>query len=261
MVEVADHGAPVIPQAAIPSNHAIFGDRDSANTNNTPRRPPDPTSDLVMAGNTHTTPPAGHVFPSRFFPSSRQRLFFLHLFLSLPPFSFFHSLLLSSLSSSLFLLFSFLLQQETAELSVYLSLQSFYVSSILVPSSFHSCPLEYLSQWFNRMYPFAQCAIVLRTTNWLSLSSAVLGFPRMGRLRDLKKATEAYWGGKLSRDDLIAEGKRLRQEHWKIQKDAGVDIIPSNDFAFYDQVLDHIQLFGVCSPASLASIGPVLTTS
>jgi 5-methyltetrahydropteroyltriglutamate--homocysteine methyltransferase len=77
------------------------------------------------------------------------------------------------------------------------------------------------------------------------VQSSVLGFPRMGRLRDLKKATEAYWGGKLSREDLLAEGKRLRLEHWKIQKDAGVDIIPSNDFAFYDQVLDHIQMFNV----------------
>ena len=65
----------------------------------------------------------------------------------------------------------------------------------------------------------------------------------MGKLRDLKKATEAYWGGKLSADELLAEGKRLRLEHWKIQKDAGVDIIPSNDFAYYDQVLDHIQMF------------------
>lgn len=67
----------------------------------------------------------------------------------------------------------------------------------------------------------------------------------MGRLRDLKKATEAYWGGKLSRDELLDEGKRLRLEHWQIQKKAGVDLIPSNDFALYDQVLDHIQLFGV----------------
>ena len=66
----------------------------------------------------------------------------------------------------------------------------------------------------------------------------------MGKLRDLKKATEAYWGDKLSREDLLAEGKRLRLEHWKIQKDAGVDIIPSNDFSYYDQVLDHIQMFG-----------------
>ena len=70
----------------------------------------------------------------------------------------------------------------------------------------------------------------------------------MGVNRDLKKATEAYWGGKLSQSDLLAEGKRLRQAHWKIQKDAGVNIIPSNDFSYYDHVLDHIQLFGV-SPA------------
>lgn len=67
----------------------------------------------------------------------------------------------------------------------------------------------------------------------------------MGKLRDLKKATEAYWGGKISQEELVAEGKRLRLEHWKLQKDAGVSMIPSNDFAFYDQVLDHIQLFGV----------------
>lgn len=78
------------------------------------------------------------------------------------------------------------------------------------------------------------------------VQSSILGFPRMGVLRDLKKANEAYWADKLSQEDLLAEGKRLRLEHWKIQKNAGVDIIPSNDFAFYDHVLDHIQLFNVC---------------
>ncbi|EFY90339.1 methionine-synthesizing 5- methyltetrahydropteroyltriglutamate--homocysteine methyltransferase [Metarhizium acridum] len=76
------------------------------------------------------------------------------------------------------------------------------------------------------------------------VQSAILGFPRMGVNRDLKKATEAYWGGKISQADLLAEAKRLRLAHWKIQKDAGVDIIPSNDFALYDQVLCHIQDFG-----------------
>ncbi|MCJ1333861.1 methionine-synthesizing 5- methyltetrahydropteroyltriglutamate--homocysteine methyltransferase [Thelotrema lepadinum] len=76
------------------------------------------------------------------------------------------------------------------------------------------------------------------------VQSSVLGFPRMGVNRDLKKATEAYWGGKLSQSDLLAEGKRLRLAHWKIQKDAGIDVIPSNDFSYYDQVLDHIQFFG-----------------
>ncbi|KAF7553803.1 hypothetical protein G7046_g7000 [Stylonectria norvegica] len=76
------------------------------------------------------------------------------------------------------------------------------------------------------------------------VQSAILGFPRMGVNRDLKKATEAYWGGKISQSDLLAEAKRLRLAHWKIQKDAGVDSIPSNDFALYDQVLSHIQDFG-----------------
>ncbi|GAW20804.1 hypothetical protein EKO27_g10544 [Xylaria grammica] len=76
------------------------------------------------------------------------------------------------------------------------------------------------------------------------VQSAILGFPRMGVNRDLKKATEAYWAGNLSQADLLAEAKRLRLAHWKIQKDAGVDVIPSNDFALYDQVLAHIQDFG-----------------
>ncbi|KAI0484405.1 cobalamin-independent methionine synthase [Xylariaceae sp. FL0804] len=76
------------------------------------------------------------------------------------------------------------------------------------------------------------------------VQSAVLGFPRMGVNRDLKKATEAYWAGNISQADLLSEAKRLRLAHWKIQKDAGVDIIPSNDFALYDQVLCHIQDFG-----------------
>jgi 5-methyltetrahydropteroyltriglutamate--homocysteine methyltransferase len=74
---------------------------------------------------------------------------------------------------------------------------------------------------------------------------SILGFPRMGVNRDLKKATEAYWGGKLSQADLLSEAKRLRLEHWNIQKKAGVDVIPSNDFALYDQVLHQIQDFGV----------------
>lgn len=54
------------------------------------------------------------------------------------------------------------------------------------------------------------------------------------------------WGGKLSKEELVSEAKRLRLAHWTIQKDAGVDVIPSNDFALYDQVLSHIQDFGVC---------------
>lgn len=80
----------------------------------------------------------------------------------------------------------------------------------------------------------------------------------MGVNRDLKKATESYWAGNLSQKDLLAEGKRLRQAHWKLQKDAGVDIIPSNDFSYYDHVLDHIQLFGVSPTLTFDKISPLL---
>ncbi|KAG0633550.1 cobalamin-independent synthase [Tuber brumale] len=75
------------------------------------------------------------------------------------------------------------------------------------------------------------------------VTSSVLGFPRMGGNRELKKATEAYWAGKISAEELIQTGKNLRASHWKIQKDAGAGTIASNDFSFYDHVLDHIQLF------------------
>jgi 5-methyltetrahydropteroyltriglutamate--homocysteine methyltransferase len=92
------------------------------------------------------------------------------------------------------------------------------------------------------------------------VQSSVLGFPRMGGNRELKKANEAYWADKLSRDDLLKEAKRLRLEHWKIQKDAGVDIIPSNDFAFYDHILDHIQLFNVRAQLPIA-LDVLLTTT
>ncbi|KAK9376062.1 cobalamin-independent synthase [Lipomyces chichibuensis] len=77
------------------------------------------------------------------------------------------------------------------------------------------------------------------------VQSAVLGFPRIGAQRELKKVTEAYWSGKATVEELFKVGKELREKNWKLQKDAGVDIIPSNDFSFYDQVLDHSLIFNV----------------
>ena len=64
-----------------------------------------------------------------------------------------------------------------------------------------------------------------------------LGFPRIGADRELKKALEAYWRGDLSREGLEAAGRELRLAHWKLQADAGLDLIPTGDFAWYDQVL------------------------
>ncbi len=72
-----------------------------------------------------------------------------------------------------------------------------------------------------------------------------LGFPRIGDMRQLKKAVEAYWKGKISKDELTATGKDLRAHNWKLQKDAGLDHIPSNDFAYYDQILNMITTLGL----------------
>lgn len=65
-----------------------------------------------------------------------------------------------------------------------------------------------------------------------------LGYPRIGSQRELKKACELYWSGKLSLEELRQTGKMLRAKHWKLQQEAGIDLIPSNDFSFYDHVLD-----------------------
>jgi len=75
-----------------------------------------------------------------------------------------------------------------------------------------------------------------------------LGYPRIGEKRELKKATEAYWAGKLSRAELEQVGSELRRKNWETQRAAGIDLIPSNDFTFYDQVLDTSCLVGNVPP-------------
>lgn len=71
-----------------------------------------------------------------------------------------------------------------------------------------------------------------------------LGYPRIGAKRELKKACEQYWSGKIDISALLQEGKRIREENWKLQKQTGIDLIPVNDFSFYDQVLDMTQTVG-----------------
>lgn len=72
-----------------------------------------------------------------------------------------------------------------------------------------------------------------------------LGFPRIGARRELKKAVEAYWKGRSSNTELLQTAADLRAKHWALQKNAGLDHIPSNDFSFYDQVLDMIATLGL----------------
>jgi len=72
-----------------------------------------------------------------------------------------------------------------------------------------------------------------------------LGFPRIGRDRELKKAQEAFWKGELNEAGLRDVGRDLRKAHWDLQKNAGIDLLPVGDFAWYDQVLTHSLMFGV----------------
>src|SRR5690625_2384986 len=71
-----------------------------------------------------------------------------------------------------------------------------------------------------------------------------LGYPRIGVNRDLKKVTELYWNGDCSKKELIESISALKVLHWTKQKECGMDLIPSNDFSLYDQVLDTALLVG-----------------
>lgn len=81
-----------------------------------------------------------------------------------------------------------------------------------------------------------------------------LGFPRIGAHRELKKALEDYWSGKLKEEDLLETGRGLRREHWLLQQNLGLQHIPSNDFSFYDHVLDAACMVGAV-PARYGSFG------
>jgi 5-methyltetrahydropteroyltriglutamate--homocysteine methyltransferase len=94
---------------------------------------------------------------------------------------------------------------------------------------------------------FAPSSVLLGVIN-VSVLATNLGFPRIGSRRELKKALESYWRGESDKDELIATGASLRARHWKLQKDAGIDHIPSNDFSFYDHVLDMSCMLG-CIPS------------
>ncbi len=77
------------------------------------------------------------------------------------------------------------------------------------------------------------------------MKTAVIGFPRVGTLRELKFASEKYFRGEIDAQELQNTAKELRRIHWSTQKDAGIDYISSNDFSFYDMVLDTAALLGI----------------
>jgi 5-methyltetrahydropteroyltriglutamate--homocysteine methyltransferase len=74
--------------------------------------------------------------------------------------------------------------------------------------------------------------------------SNISGFPRIGPNRELKFATEGFWRGEVSQAELEEAARRIRLDNWRLQADAGIDLIPSNDFSLYDHVLDAVALVG-----------------
>src|SRR3990167_5169624 len=75
-----------------------------------------------------------------------------------------------------------------------------------------------------------------------------LGFPRMGAKRELKFAVEGFWKGDITEAELVQTGADIRRTNWLMQRDAGIDHVPVNDFAFYDQMLDMTSLLGAVPP-------------
>ena len=84
-----------------------------------------------------------------------------------------------------------------------------------------------------------------------------LGYPRIGGQRQLKKACEQYWAGKIDIKELNQVARTIKEENWQTQLNAGIDLIPCNDFSFYDQTLDMSLLLGVIPQRYT----PVLTES
>lgn len=76
------------------------------------------------------------------------------------------------------------------------------------------------------------------------MQTHILGYPRIGSKRELKKACEQYWAGKIVLEELLTVGRNICNQNWNIQKEAGIDLIPCNDFSYYDQVLDMSLIVG-----------------
>jgi len=76
------------------------------------------------------------------------------------------------------------------------------------------------------------------------IQASILGFPRIGLHREAKKALESHWSGKISASEMLSTMRTIRLKNWQIQLEHGIEIIPSNDFSLYDQVLDTICMLG-----------------
>ncbi|SKF67489.1 5-methyltetrahydropteroyltriglutamate--homocysteine S-methyltransferase [Mycobacteroides abscessus] len=80
------------------------------------------------------------------------------------------------------------------------------------------------------------------------LKATTLGSARIGPRRELKRATESYWAGRISRAELEDVAAGLRRDNWTALAAAGLDSVPVNTFSYYDQVLDTAVLLGALPP-------------
>lgn len=78
----------------------------------------------------------------------------------------------------------------------------------------------------------------------MEILSSNLGYPRIGKNRELKKALEGYWQNKISEDELRQTALNLKIQNWRYQKEIGIDLIPVNDFSLYDHMLDMATMLG-----------------
>ncbi|MFC3997274.1 5-methyltetrahydropteroyltriglutamate--homocysteine S-methyltransferase [Nocardiopsis sediminis] len=91
--------------------------------------------------------------------------------------------------------------------------------------------------------------------------ATVHGYPRQGAHRQLKKATESYWAGRIDAHTLLGTARELRLHNLTQLRDAGIDEIPSNDFSFYDHVLDTAWMLGAIPERHLAAVPDTTSTA
>ncbi|KOU28766.1 5-methyltetrahydropteroyltriglutamate--homocysteine methyltransferase [Streptomyces sp. WM6368] len=85
--------------------------------------------------------------------------------------------------------------------------------------------------------------------------ATVYGYPRQGQNRELKKAIEGYWKGRVTADALRRTASDLRRSNWQQLADAGITEVPTGDFSYYDHVLDTSVMVGAVPERHRAAVG------
>src|SRR5215213_8451613 len=116
-----------------------------------------------------------------------------------------------------------------------------------VPVGFHG-PVNERTRRTNRAYtirPYRRRGRMPKTTKEQSMTLATIpGYPRIGKKRELKRALESYWAGKIGHPELEQVASAIRQTNWDVQRAAGINLLPVNDFSYYDHILDTAALVG-----------------